>query len=193
MFPRKLYILLFLFVCFELSFSQRGTRQDRPRNKQEISPQRGGEFRKVVTYLQINFPKLYVDLRSLQESGNRRQTAWVLRRLRKMHQQYTKVRGLDAETATLAKEQFEGEGRIVILAARYRNSSSESEREALRETVESLMQKGFELKRSIAKRTIQRLEEKIEENKERLNERDAKKDQIIERRLSDLLDDDLDW
>jgi len=83
----------------------------------------------------------------------------------------------------------------VSLAQRYRRSRDEEEKERLADEIRELTRRTFEKRMEQRRDQMAKLRQELDEIGERLDRREAMKEQVIQRRLAELLDtpDPLDW
>lgn len=81
------------------------------------------------------------------------------------------------------------------LAWKYRNSDESDETEALRTELKEKLGQLFDLRETEKQERIEKLEEELEKLKEMVQERQENREEIIERRLNDMLNekDELSW
>lgn len=95
----------------------------------------------------------------------------------------------------MAKEEVHGERRLLELAARYRSEESGEEKAAIREQMDEVARELLDLQQTRWTDKIDELTEQLEKLKSLQEERKEREDEIVERRINELLSEPhvLDW
>jgi len=93
------------------------------------------------------------------------------------------------------QEIFKLEIATEALAAKHQNAKSQNEKRILKSKLEKTLSKLFDLKEESRKKEVKELEEELRKLKKSLNIRMQNKDEIVKRRLLELLNEDdyLEW
>lgn len=169
--------LIFLFLA-PSSFAQR---------KMTVQKERA-----ILNYLKEKNPKAHQRVLRLKQNNKRRYRRMIVK-IAMRHRKIMNLKRLDETDRSLVDSKFRLENDVALRVAELKDVRKESEKTKLKSEIRRQLEKIFELKNKFALRTIEKLEAKIKANREKIQKREVKKSEIIERRLEELTEDDLDW
>ncbi len=171
---------------------ERGDRDGRHRLRPgPFGPLTDEEIEKVLAFLAEHLPDLHERVRSLKEENPVLFQAY-LRRLRfEIHQlEWLRQHDRKAFREALEEKRLHLEARD--LAARYRGTEDEAERERIAEELEGVLGRLFEAEMVAREAKIRRIEEGLKRLRKDLKEQAANKDRLVQERLERLLSGERD-
>lgn len=147
---------------------------------------------KTLRYLKENNPTIYHHLLKIKQTRKRKYSA-LLRRMGRRHQRLIRMKRLDEKSRKLVNLQFRLEAQVELNVLKFNDANSDSEKSKIKNDIQKDLEEIFNVKHKYALKTLKELEEKVKLNKEKIKKREVNKKAIIQRRLEELTNDDLDW
>ena len=148
----------------------------------------------ALEYVEEKDPDYAKMLRRIRET-DRNQFKRKISLVHREHRALRRIKERDPERYKRLLREKELEIKSHKLVEEYNTTGSDSERQKLRKDLVELLNKLFDLRQVNREGEIKQLEKKLEELKEFSKTRIEKKDEIVQRRLAELLREDreLDW
>lgn len=155
-----------------------------------ISPEQEIE---VLEYIKQAYPFKYEDIKRMKKSLPNVYRKTLVRAYREM-QFSQRIKEEDPERFENLKKERQLETKSHELADQYKNTNNQESKAAIKEELEQVLEDAFEIRQQNREFEIRSLQKKLEDlmndNEARMNQ----KDQIIEKRLNELLGtSDLKW
>ena len=195
---KRIYYLLFtivtILICMETMAFGQDRRQPRNMSKQEIlflTPEQEAE---VMAYVKSAHPEKLDQFMSLKDSKPMVYRRMLTRGYREMRLM-TELKERDPERYSRVGEERKLESKSQALVRKMKATEDEEEKLRLRPEIERILNQVFDLRQSNRQMEIERLEKKLSELKENNQKRLASKEEILKRRLTELLGEEkgLEW
>lgn len=156
----------------------------------EVGKAKGTE--KSLEWLKEEFPEKYEKLMQLKEEKPHKFRMQAMR-LRKRLGMLNRLKKEDPKAYEMSKELFRLEEEVRELAENYKKAETLQQRDEIKNEIQEILDEAFNLKLTLGKRRLQNLEGKLAELQEFLRNRKEHKEEIITRRLEELLKEEEEY
>jgi hypothetical protein len=146
----------------------------------------------ILMFLKDNLPKKYDKIIKLRDDKPKAYRMMMI----KLNQRYSAfmiMRENNSDGYKLELERLKLEDDVEDAVTQIKKSESKSDKEEYKKQLRKLVEKEFDIKTQIVKNEIIFFERRLNESKEKIQGRDEKRDKIIDLRIDQLLDGNLEW